>query len=302
MRIADGQTAVITGASRGLGVYMAQKLAAKGVNLVLAARSTDALEEASAEIRAQGVNVIAVPTDVSIRSELEYLVYRTNEEFGSIDLLVNNAGIECTSRYELLTLDEIEQALQVNLTAPMILTRLVLPAMLERNKGHIVNIASLAGVLPPAYAESYAATKSGLISFTRSLRLSAKDRRSSVSASVVCPGFMDGAGMYERNRKKYGIKAPRLLGGSVRSEKAADAVVRAVERDLPEVMVLRGSPRFSMAANVLFPRLFEKAATAFGFCRGFRTIAEQRAQERVATSTVGAPHISEPRQTAAKPR
>lgn len=302
MRIAEGQTAVITGASRGLGVYMAQKLAAKGVNLVLAARSADALEEVSAEIGAQGVDVIAVPTDVSVRSQLEYLVRRTTEEFGSIDLLVNNAGIECTSRYELLTLDEIQQALEVNLVAPMILTRLVLPAMLERDRGHIVNIASLAGVLPPAYAESYAATKSGLISFTRSLRLTTKDRRSAVSASVVCPGFMAGAGMYERNSHKYGIKAPRLLGGSMPGEKAADAVVRAVERDLPEVMVLRGSPRFSMAVNVVYPRLFEKVATAFNFCRGFRTIAEHRAKERVAASTVGEPHTSEHRHSAAKPR
>jgi len=141
MRIADGQTAMITGASRGLGVYMARKLAAKGVNLVLAARSADALEDVSAQIRTLGVKAIAVPTDVTVRSELEYLVYRATEEFGPIDLLVNNAGIECTSRYELLTLDEIQQALEVNLTAPMILTRLVLPAMLERDRGHIVNIA-----------------------------------------------------------------------------------------------------------------------------------------------------------------
>jgi short-subunit dehydrogenase len=302
MQIIAGETAVITGASRGLGVYMARRLAAKGVNLVLAARSTDSLEEVSADIRTRGVEVIAVPTDVSVRAELEYLVYRATEEFGSIDLLVKNAGIECTSRYELLTLDEIEQALEVNLTAPMILTRLVLPAMLARDQGHIVNIASIAGVLVPAYAEAYAATKSGLISFTRSLRLSAKDRRSSVSASVVCPGFMEGAGMYERNKHKYGIKAPRLLGGSLRGEKAADAVVRAVEQDLPEVMVQRGTPRFSMAVSAMFPRLSEKIATAFGLCRGFKKIAERRAEERVAAPTVGAPHTSEHREPAAKPR
>jgi short-subunit dehydrogenase len=281
---------------------MARKLAAKGVNLVLAARSADLLEEVSDEIRPLGVKVIAVPTDVSVRAELEYLVYRATEEFGTIDLLVNNAGIESTSYYELLTLDEIERALEVNLTAPMILTRLVIPAMLARDQGHIVNIASIAGVLPPAYAESYAATKSGLISFTRSLRLTFRDRRSAVSASVVCPGFMNGAGMYERNRHKYGIKAPRLLGGSMRGEKAADAVVRAVEQDLPEVMVLRGSPRFSMAANAMFPRLFEKIATAFGLCRGFKTIAERRGEERVAAPTVGAPHTEGHRHSAAKPR
>jgi short-subunit dehydrogenase len=302
MRITDGQTAVITGASRGLGVYMARKLAAKGVNLVLAARSVDALEEVSAEIRTLGVKVLAVPTDVSIRADLEYLVFRATEEFGPIDLLVNNAGIECTSRYELLTLDEIERTLQVNLTAPMILSRLVLPAMLARNRGHIVNISSIAGVLPPAYVESYAATKTGLISFTRSLRLTTQDRRSAVSASVVCPGFLSGAGMYERNSQKYGIKAPRLLGGSLPCEKAADAVVRAVEKDRAEVLVIRGVPRVSMAVNAICPWLYEQVATRLGLCRVFRTIAEQRAQERLDASTVGEPLTPEPSHSVARPR
>ncbi len=302
MRITEGETAVITGASRGLGVYVARKLAAKGVNLVLAARSVDALEEVSAEIGNLGVKVIAVPTDVSIRADLEYLLFRATEEFGSIDLLVNNAGVNCTSRYELLTLDEIERTLQVNLTAPMILTRLVLPAMLARNRGHIVNISSIAGVLPPAYAESYAATKSGLVSFTRSLRLTVKDRNSAVGASVVCPGFLSGGGMFERNSQKYGIKAPRLLGGTLPCEKAADAVVRAVEKDLAEVLVIRGVPRISMAANAISPWLYEKVAKWFGLCRSFRTIAEQRAQERLDAASVGGSLSPEPNHSVARPR
>lgn len=85
-------------------------------------------------------------------------------------------------------------------------------------------------------------------------------------------------------------------------EKAADAVIRAVEQDLPEVMVLRGSLRISMAVNAILPRLYEKLATAFGLCRGFKKIAEQRAQERLDAPTVPAHHTSEHRRSTAKPR
>ncbi len=107
MKIVKGQTALITGASRGLGVYMARALAAKGLNLVLAARSVGLLEEVRKEIEAIAVKAIAVPTDVASRSSLEHLVNRSVMEFGQIDVLVNNAGIEFTVAYYALALDEI---------------------------------------------------------------------------------------------------------------------------------------------------------------------------------------------------
>jgi short-subunit dehydrogenase len=279
MKIVRGQTALVTGASRGLGVYIAQALAAKGVNLVLAARSTDALEEVRKKIEAIGVRAIAVPTDVGNRSALERLVRQSADEFGPLDVLVNNAGIERTLAYDSLALDEIEQIVQVNLAAPMLLTRLILPAMLERNRGHIVNIASVAGMLPVAYTEPYVATKFGLVGFTRSLRLTLQEMGAAVSASVVCPGFMNDAGMYENLKKQYGVKAAWFVG-SVSPQEVTDAIIRAIEYDLPDVMVTPGAARVLMGLNAVVPWLLEEMAVKPGFSSVLRTTAAHRASER----------------------
>ena len=252
MKIVKGQTALITGASKGLGVYIARALAAKGMNLVLAARSVGLLEEVRNEIEAAAVKAIAVSTDVASCSSLEDLVNRSVMEFGHIDVLVNNAGIEFTVAYDALALDEIKQMIQVNLAAPMYLTRLVLPAMLARNSGYIVNISSGAGLLPTPYTEPYAATKFGLVGFTRSLRLTVQEMGSAVSASVICPGFMDDAGMYEHMKNQSGQKVPWIIG-SLPAQKVANAVVRAIETDVPDIIVMPGAPRVLMALNAFAP-------------------------------------------------
>ena len=279
MHIVKGQTALITGASKGLGVYIARSLAAKGMQLVLAARSGEALEAVRKEIETMGVKAVAVPIDVGDRQALEQLVEKAVDEFGTIDVLVNNAGIEYTTPYDALSPDEIEQMIRVNLTAPMLLTRLVLPDMMARNAGHIVNMASAAGVMPTSFTEPYSATKYGLVGFTRSLRLTAQERGSAVSASAICPGFLDDAGMYENMKQQYGVKAPWFIG-SQSAQKAADAVIRAIENDLPEVVVMPGTPRVLMGLNALVPRFMEKVVVKFGFCSVFRDMAEYRSQER----------------------
>ena len=279
MKIVKGQTALITGASKGLGVYMARALAAKGMNLVLAARSVGLLEEVRKEIEGIAVKAIAVPTDVASRTSLEHLVNRSVMEFGQIDVLVNNAGIEFTVAYDALALDDIEQMIRVNLAAPMFLTRLVLPAMLARNSGYIVNISSGAGLLPTPYSEPYAATKFGLVGFTRSLRLTVQEMGSAVSASVICPGFMDDAGMYEDMKEQSGEKVPWIIG-SLPAQKVADAVVRAIETDVPDIIVMPGAPRGLMALNAFAPRFLEKMAKKLRLFSIYRAVAENRARDR----------------------
>src|SRR5436309_7263265 len=120
----------------------------------------------------------------------------------------------------------------LNLTAPMLLTHRVLPGMLERGRGHIVFIASLAGKLGPAYEAPYAATKAGLIGLTQSLR--AEHLKAPVGFSVVCPGFVAGEGMYQRMVDE-GIESNRLLGTTT-IEKVAEGVVEAIREDLPQVV------------------------------------------------------------------
>ena len=276
MRNLKGRTAVVTGASKGIGVYIARALAAKGMNLVLAARSQTELEAVKAEVEGMGVKAIVVQTDVSDKAALRSLVDAAKAEFGEIDVLVNNAGIESIFRYHALEFEEVEAMLNVNLRAPMLLTWLVLPGMVERGEGHIVNIASMAGKVGPAFGEPYGATKAGLVGFTQSLRGSYRDQ--GVSASVISPGFVE-AGMYEVMVKDYGLKAPATLGSS-KPEKVSKAVVKAIEKDLGDVIVNPGPMRLLLGTNAMAPGLFEWVSKRMRISETFRKLADMRAKER----------------------
>lgn len=279
MKLCKGQTAILTGASRGLGVYIARNLAAQGLDLVLAARSQRGLEATAKSVRAQGVSALVVPTDVRESAALEQLVTCAQERFGKVDVLVNNAGIWTTAAYPALTLERITKMIEVNLRAPMLLTRLVLPGMLERDTGHIVNIGSIAGLLASTYNEPYHATKFGVVGFTRSLRLTLKNAGSGVSASVVCPGFIDDAGMYKNFKQTYGLSAPRWLEG-VPAQQVADAVIHAIQADLPEVIVSRGQLRLLMGISAMAPQQAEKLNLKLDATKFYREAARQKRDTR----------------------
>ncbi len=230
----EGRTAIVTGASRGLGRHIARALAAEKANLVLAARSRSELEQTAADI--SGVNVKIVATDVARRGDLQKLAAAA----GEVDVLVNNAGIEIPCEFQRLPLEEMDRMLAVNLVSALTLTRLLLPGMLERKRGHIVNMASMAGKSGPPLAEVYAVTKAGLIGLTQSLRASYDG--AGVSASAICPGFITDAGMFADRAAKDGVAPPKLLGSS-RPEDVARAVIRAIRKDIPEVIVNPGPTR-----------------------------------------------------------
>lgn len=251
-----GTAVLLTGASRGLGPVIAEAFAKRGARLALAARNQVELEQVAARIRALGAEVITVPTDVAQRSQLERLVARVNEAFGRIDVLVNNAGLQQVCFFESLALDEVANYVEVNLTAPLTLSRLVLPGMQARGVGHIVNMASVAGFGAAAFGETYGATKAGLLGFTRSLRASLKTVGSPVSASVVCPGFVAEAGMFADLKNAHAVEAPPILG-TCTPQAVADAVLRAIERDVPELLVSERPMRFIFSGAVMFPRLLE---------------------------------------------
>jgi short-subunit dehydrogenase len=228
-----GANAIVTGASRGIGVYIARALAKEGVNLALAARSVEELETVRAEMEALGVRAIAIQCDVAKAADRAELVRRTEAELGSIDILINNAGIERVARFDEALESDILDTLTINLEAPMLLTRAIVPGMLARNRGHVVNIASGAGKVGVAYGTSYCASKHGLVGFTNALRSEYRGRP--VGFSVVCPGFVTDAGMYDR-WDKNGIRAPRIAGTS-KPEKVAKVVLSCIRRNRAEVMV-----------------------------------------------------------------
>ncbi len=242
---------LVTGGSRGLGRHIALSLAKAGARLHLVARSKEGLDAVASEVRAQGGEVEVHALDVTDRAAVERLVEGL-EAGGGVDVLVNNAGIESVAYLHELPMEEMLHILDVNLTSALVLTRLLLPGMVARRRGHVVSVASLAGKAGPPLAETYAVSKAGLIALTQSLRASYAGR--GVSASVVCPGYVHGEGMFaDRARAAGGSPPPRLIGTSPPTA-VARAVVRAIEEDHPELLVTPTPARLFAALGQLQPR------------------------------------------------
>lgn len=254
MKELRGRTALITGASRGLGAVVAKALAREGMNVALAARSTSDLERLAAELQQMGVRAKAIQTDVENEAQLKQLVDATLGEFGSIDVLVNNAGIEAFRPFHLIDPKDIVQTIDVNLTATLLLTRYVLPHMLQAGRGHIVNMCSTAGKFGPAFGAAYGASKAGMIAFTQSLR--GELYKTGVSASAICPGFASSGGIYEVIKERTGRGTPWYLG-STSAEAVARAVVKSIRNDRPDAIVNFPALRPAFVLNQAFPRLGE---------------------------------------------
>ena len=268
MKIRAGQTILLTGASGGLGVFMTRAFFNSGVNLGLVAYPGTGLDELRQEAEQHRTRAIAIASDLRLSAQRRLVLERLRQEFGEVDVLINNAGVEVTAPYHELPEESVEDAIRVNLEAAMVLTKLVLPGMLKRGSGHIVNISSLAGKAGPAYQEPYAATKAALIAFTSSLR--ATYRKTGVSASVIVPGFVE-AGIYAKLKERAGCAAPALLGTSPPS-KVVRALFRAIESDLPEVIVNPIPVRPLLAFTALFPRLGEWVSSHTGANEFFRKV------------------------------
>ena len=187
--------------------------------------------------------------------DLKRLVEQAMERFGQIDVLVNNAGIECFYHFDQLTTEQIEQTLQTNLTGTILLTRLVVPHMLSQGKGSIINMASTAGKHCPPYGAVYGATKAGMIAFTQGLRGEYLDR--GIRSTAICPGFTKSGGVYDRIVESTGRKTSTALGGT-NTGAVALAVVKAIQTGPPEVIVNWPPVRPAMVIREIFPGLGEK--------------------------------------------
>ena len=271
MNTLRGGNILVTGASGGIGVHICNALAAQGANLALVAHPGTGLQELANSLKNQSVRIIARPVDIREPSQRQQMLEWVQSELGQIDVLVNNAGVEYTSRSHELTTDQIADVLQVNLEGPMLLTHALLPGMLNRKSGHIVNISSLAGKSGPACQESYSATKAALVAFTFSLR--ATYRGTGISASVVTPGFVE-AGIYSRIKETAGRSAPALLAATS-AEKVAEAVVKSILADKAEIIVNRYPIRPVLALNALWPAFSENFAEWVGANDFFRMVAEK---------------------------
>jgi meso-butanediol dehydrogenase/(S,S)-butanediol dehydrogenase/diacetyl reductase len=184
----EGQAAIVTGAGRGIGRAIALELAELGADVAVAELDAEGAERTAEEVRALGRRAVAIPTDVTRQADLDAMTSQTLEQFGRIDVLVNNAGI-----YRAAPALEIDEAhwdaiMDINTKALFFASRTVLPHMVKAKRGNIISLASMAGKLGTTSSLAYAASKSAVISITRSLALSfAAD---GIRANCVCPGFV----------------------------------------------------------------------------------------------------------------
>jgi short-subunit dehydrogenase len=174
---------------------------------------------------------------------------------------VNNAGTIEVGPYDELAPEAIEATMRVDLVAPMVLTRLALPAMLAQGRGHVVNMSSLAGRFGLPGIETYCAAKAGIANFTAALRAAYHSR--GVSASAILPGYVHGAGMYQRVQAETHLPTPRSQGSSS-PEDVARAVVRAIRQDLAEVLVSPRPIRPLIALQGLFPGVTARLVPTLG--------------------------------------
>lgn len=261
--------ALVTGASRGIGPHIARSLAAAGYQLVLTGRSTAELHALADEL-----NATAVPADLTRPEDLVALVQAAERQLGGVDVLVNNAGGDPQREFDAMSWKDNASILELNLIAPMRLTHLLLPGMLRRGRGHVVNIASIAGRVSFPYTEAYAAAKDGLMGFTRVLRNDYRGR--GVSASVIVLGAIRDAGQGQRTADELGIKLPAV--GTSPASAVAKAVLAAIQHDRAEIVVMPGPGRFIKALMDLFPGLGPAMNQAAGANATMRSVIELRKQ------------------------
>jgi 3-oxoacyl-[acyl-carrier protein] reductase len=191
----DNRTALVTGASQGIGEAIARRLAEQGARVVLAARSEDKLKDLAARIDAGGGCARPLVLDVSQPETFAERLKSLPEDFAAVDILVNNAGITADNLLARMSLEDWERVLRTNLTGAYAMTREVLRGMMKRRWGRIINITSVVGMMGNAGQANYAAAKAGLIGLTKSLARELGSR--SITVNAVAPGYIETA-MTER--------------------------------------------------------------------------------------------------------
>ena len=205
-----GQTAIVTGASRGIGKAIAVMFASEGANVVVTARTEYAIDDLAGRIVQSGGSALAVTADLSIDSDLQRIADETLANYGRIDILVNNAGI-IHPRINLVDFDfELwRNVVAVNLEAVALLTALCLPSMMESNYGKVINISSIGGRKGSKGRSAYRATKAALISLTESV--AAETKPYGIDVNCICPGGVDTEGYREAFRMRGKIDDPSLM-------------------------------------------------------------------------------------------
>ncbi len=229
MRSLSGKTVLITGAGCGIGQLMAREAAAGGANLALIDINTENLKTVEAELQPFSGQVAAFACDISDREAVAAVSQTIKDQFGGVDVLINNAGIVIGKPFTDLTLDEMQRTMDVNYWGHVFFTHQFLPGMIEKGRGNIVNIASSSGMLGMVNLSDYCASKFADVGFSEALRRELKNRgHSGIVVTCVCP-YVIATGMFK------GFK-PLLLNPVLKPEQVAGAVMAAIRKNKPYVI------------------------------------------------------------------
>ena len=242
MNIRD-KVVLITGGSRGLGLAIAEEFASQGAKLVLCARNAEELQQAQEHLSLDQTEVLTVPCDITDRNQVQQLIEKAFDRFGQIDIVVNNAGIISAGPIRTLTREDFEESMNVIFWGTFNTTMAVLPHMLERKQGSIVNIASIGGKVSIPHLLSYSTAKFAMVGFSEGLR--AELAREGIRVITITPGLMRTGSHIntvmkgKTHRIEYTLFAllDSLPFTSISAKRAAQQIVAATRRGSAEIVI-----------------------------------------------------------------
>ncbi len=252
MKDLNGKVALVTGAASGIGQATSLKFAQEQADLIITDLDEDRLKGTTAQVRALGRKVLPIRADISRRDEVEALCNKALDEFGRVDILMNNAGVALYADIIDTDLADWEWLLGINLWGPIYAMHFLLPQMIARKSGHIINISSWVGLLGIPANGAYAASKFGIVGLSESLR--AELEQFGIGVTVVCPGIVQTnifKAIRVRGFKPEATKMPGFLGTT--PEGAANKIVRAVKKD--QALVLTDFAKIAYGIRRLSPAL-----------------------------------------------
>jgi short-subunit dehydrogenase len=260
-----GKVVVVTGGARGFGLVLARALAHKGAKLVICARDEATLRAAHYELSAITEDVLAVPCDVRHRPEVNAMIAAARSTFGTVDVLINNAGTIEVGPLETMTHDDFVASMETHFYGPLVAMTAVVEEMRARRSGRIVNIASIGGLIPLPHLAPYTASKSALVGLSSAFAVELA--RDGVIVSTICPGLMNtgsprNARFKGRHHEEYAWFAAgdALPFTTMSPERVARRVVHAIEHG-QRFAVVGLEARVAQIFHALFPSLFARVAS-----------------------------------------
>jgi 2-deoxy-D-gluconate 3-dehydrogenase len=238
-----GKVAIITGGNGGIGLGMARGLAEAGAAIAIAGRNEAKSDAAVAELRQRGAKAVSIVADVTDKAAVQAMVDLTTRELGRIDILVNNAGINIRKPPQALDIEEWDRVISTNLTSAFLCSQAVYPAMKAAGGGKIINIGSMMSIFGASFAPAYAASKGGIVQFTRSCAVAwAADN---IQANAVLPGWID-TDLTKRARKEIDGLHDRVLARTPAARWGAIA-------DFAGIAVFLSSPASDFVTGTAIP-------------------------------------------------